>query len=238
MAQEWPMSEKRSAQLTWGEDERPYSTAFEDHYFSAGQGREETRFVFLESNDLPKRWKGRELCVIGELGFGTGLSFLETWALWQRHRQPGQKLIFQSVEGFPMRRDELARACAQWSDLAQLSEHLIECWEELQSGPVSIDEQTDLQVVFDDVSRAVPGFTHPVDTWFLDGFAPARNPQMWSAEVMQLIAKASADDARFASYTAAGWVRENLAKAGFVVEKRKGFGRKRHMVVGHLERSV
>ncbi|MFD0917065.1 tRNA (5-methylaminomethyl-2-thiouridine)(34)-methyltransferase MnmD [Pseudahrensia aquimaris] len=229
---------RQRAVLEWDEANQPYSTQFEDHYFSSGKGREETRFVFLQSNGLPERWSGMSDCVIGELGFGTGLSFLETWATWRENRVEGQQLIFQSVEGFPMSAQDLERALSPWSDLSPLKEHLLEIWEELANGPVQIDEQTVLQVVMEDVTIALERFEHPVDTWFLDGFAPARNPQMWSVQVMESVAAASAPGARFASYTAAGWVRQNLRQARFQVERRPGFGNKRHMIAGYLEDAI
>lgn len=225
--------------LTWDEDsgagDQPYSTAFQDHYFSAGKGREETRFVFLDCNDLPARWSGERNPVIGELGFGTGLSFLETWRLWCAHRKDGQCLTFQSVEAFPMTRDEATRAAAGWDDLEPWRSRLLGQWDTVFNGPIQLDLQTQLHVVADDVAQALPRFEAAVDTWFLDGFAPARNPAMWSADVMALLAGGSAPNARFASYTAAGWVRQNLRDAGFQVERRAGFGNKRHMIVGHLK---
>ena len=89
------------AAIEWHKNGLPFSTRFNDHYYSRYDGRAETRHVFIEGNGLPKRWSGRERFVIGELGFGTGLNFLETWRVWREHRAPGQTLLFQSVEAFP-----------------------------------------------------------------------------------------------------------------------------------------
>ena len=223
------------AQLTWDERAQPFSTQFQDHYFSTGQGRAETQFIFLQCNGLPERWEVVANPVIGELGFGTGLSLLETWASWRANRSAEGLLTFQSVEAFPMRKDDLVRASHEWNDLEPMRTKLIDTWDSLEHGPVMLDDQTKLHVVMDDVVEALPRFEKPVDTWFLDGFAPARNPAMWSAEVMALVAQGSAKGARFTSYTAAGWVRQSLAAAGFQVDRQPGFGNKRHMITGFLK---
>lgn len=213
------------------EDGLPFAPAFQDHYFSRHDGRAETDHVFLAGNGLPQRWQDQAQFVIGELGFGTGLNFLETWHQWRQTRSKGQMLTFVSVEGFPLTRDVAAQALSAWPELADLTDSLLGKWDDILA-PTQLDEQTTLHVLQGDVVEMMPKFPL-VDTWFLDGFAPAKNPAMWSADVMCALAERTAPHGTFSSYTAAGWVRRNLADAGFAVEKRPGFGRKRDMIAGH-----
>ncbi|MGI9354501.1 MAG: tRNA (5-methylaminomethyl-2-thiouridine)(34)-methyltransferase MnmD [Rhizobiaceae bacterium] len=218
------------AAIEWDENGLPFSTRFNDHYYSRNDGRAETRHVFIEGNGLPKRWSGRERFVIGELGFGTGLNFLETWRVWREHRAAGQTLLFQSVEAFPMSRDEAQEALSRWPDLSDLTKILLDNWDQDQ-GPVFLDRQTVLQRHIGLACDRAVAFQE-ADAWFLDGFAPDRNPDMWSKDLMITIWDRTVVGGTLASYTAAGWVRRNLQEAGFIVEKRPGFGPKRDMIAG------
>jgi tRNA U34 5-methylaminomethyl-2-thiouridine-forming methyltransferase MnmC len=212
-----------------GEDGLPFSARYGDHYYSRHDGQAETAHVFLAGNDLPARWEGAARFTIGELGFGTGLNLLETWRQWREAREEGQVLIFHSLDAHPLKRSAAAEALARWESLADLTAELLENWDNLAEG-VWLDAQTFLHVHHASVEEALCAFPGDVDAWFLDGFAPSRNPAMWSANVMALIAERSSSNATAASYTAAGWVRRNLAEAGFAVEKRPGFGTKRDMI--------
>lgn len=214
------------------EEDLLFSEQFEDHYFSRHDGSAECRHVFLAGNDLPARWAKKTNFTIGELGFGTGLNFLVTWQVWRNIRKPGQKLNFVSLEGFPLDRDCVRQALAHWPDLAELTGQLLDHWDDIGQ-PLAMDRQTNLLVHHHEVEQALGEFPM-IDAWFLDGFAPSKNPDMWSKPVMQLIADHTAEGGTFASYTAAGWVRRNLDHAGFDVDKRPGFGTKRDMIAGIL----
>ncbi len=217
----------------------PFSEHFGDHFFSRRDGRAECVQVFLGGNGLPARFRDRSRFTIGELGFGSGLNFLETWRQWIEVRAPGQQLDFVSFEAFPMRADDIRRAIATWPDLAVLCEALLAHWPP-QPGDTAtwrLDAQTTLTVVVDDALAGVANWPGRADAWYLDGFAPSRNPAMWSAELMREVAAHTAPDGRFATYTAAGWVRRNLFAAGFSVEKRPGHGGKREMMCGVLDRA-
>ena len=135
-----------------------------------------------------------------------------------------------------MEAEAITRAIARWPDLADLCERLLAVWSSLTAEAVTwnMDERTTLTVVVGQAEATVPDWRGSADAWFLDGFAPARNPDMWSAELMQAVARKTRPQGRFASYTAAGWVRRNLQAAGFDVEKRPGFGGKRDMICGQL----
>ena len=221
--------------LSWSDGAVPFSERFSDHFYSETDGRAETVHVFLEGNDLPARWSQGGPFTIGELGFGTGLNFLETWRQWERARRPDGQLTFVSFEGFPLANCELNKAMVRWPDLQPFMERVLPCWETLEAGlnRWQMDDQTRLIVVQADVLDGLASWKGAADAWYLDGFAPARNPEMWSEELMQAVAGRSWPGASFASYTAAGWVRRNLQAAGFEVERVPGFGRKRHMIRGY-----
>jgi tRNA U34 5-methylaminomethyl-2-thiouridine-forming methyltransferase MnmC len=227
--------------LDWHDGDMPYSQQFGDHFYCRTDGRLECGHVFLNGNGLPGRWS--EMAPdgqfrIGELGFGTGLNFCETWRQWKLARQPdgkpGPRLHFTSFELFPMKRDEIDRALARWSEIDAERLALTSAWPDDPAGHVTIDldEQTRLTVVcgaaLDNVTAAAADF----DAWFLDGFAPSRNPAMWSPELMQALHDRTRPDGTFATYAAAGFVRRNLGSAGFLVERRPGFAGKREMLCG------
>ncbi|EFL89790.1 tRNA 5-methylaminomethyl-2-thiouridine biosynthesis bifunctional protein MnmC [Ahrensia sp. R2A130] len=221
-----------SPDLIWQDDatggKLPVSRRFDDPYFSATDGRAECEFVFLAGNGLPERWADAETFTIGELGFGTGLNLLQTWRWWRDVRQPGQQLVFQSVEAFPLDAADALTALARWPDLTKDAEAL---WDGGFDTPRALDNQTTLHVHHAMAADAVPQFAS-CDAWFLDGFSPAKNEAMWSPELMKSVFERTVQGGTFASYTAAGWVRRNLENAGFSVERCPGFGRKRHMIVG------
>ncbi|MEL6701874.1 MAG: tRNA (5-methylaminomethyl-2-thiouridine)(34)-methyltransferase MnmD, partial [Pseudomonadota bacterium] len=200
-----------------------FSTLFDDHYYSRHDGLAESRCVFVDGNHLPSRLSALTAGAtfrIGELGFGTGLNFLATWAFWRDLRPGDAVLHFTSVEGFPIAPAQVAKAHGQWPELEVLSKELIAQWQHLCDG-VWLDPQTHVRVVVDEALSAVGHFEPHQNAWFLDGFSPAKNPDMWSLPLMQALADKSAPDATLASYTAAGWVRRNLRNAGFHIAKQK-----------------
>jgi tRNA U34 5-methylaminomethyl-2-thiouridine-forming methyltransferase MnmC len=223
-----------SQPLEWRDGDMPYSQAFGDHFYCQTDGRLECGHVFLSGNGLPERWAEKDSFQIGELGFGTGLNFAETWRQWKLHRRQGQHLHFISFELFPMQRGEIARALAHWREIDAERDGLTAAWPDNPQGIVSLDLdlQTRLSVVcgpaLDGVSAAEPRF----DAWYLDGFAPSRNGDMWSEELMRLVCNKTVPGGSFATYAAAGFVRRNLVAAGFAVERRKGFAGKREMLCG------
>jgi len=224
--------------LNW-KDGQPFSERYGDVYFSTDSGLEETRHVFLHGNDLAERFaalgKGATFC-IGETGFGTGLNFLCAWQLFEQVAPLGASLDFFSVERFPLEDDELRAALALWPDLQTQAQVLLARWHRRVPGWNRwsfAGGRIRLTLAIEDVAQALPQL-HPncVDAWFLDGFSPAKNPEMWSDEVLAGIARASRAGATLATYTSAGWVRRGLQQVGFAVERVAGFGRKREMVRG------
>lgn len=223
--------------LAWTDDGQPRSRLFGDVYFSAQDGLAESRAVFLEGCGLPDAWDGRRRFVVGELGFGTGLNIVALLDLWRRARPPGGQLHIFSIEAFPITAEEAARALGHWPELAATAEALTARWPGRARGRHRLD-MPEYDAVLDlavlDAAEALTGWSGRADAWFLDGFSPALNPQMWSDEVLGLVAQRSAPGARAATFTVAGQVRRGLAAAGFTVEKRPGFGRKRERLEARL----
>jgi len=219
-----------SSPIDWTEDGAPHSRLFDDVYFSKADGLAESRAVFLAGCGLPEAWKGRQTFVVGELGFGTGLNIVALLDLWRRTREVGARLNIFSIEAHPLTAEEAARALGAWPELDDLTDLLIQRWPRRARGFHRIDlpelgASVDLAIM--DAAEALAQWTGRADAWFLDGFAPARNPGMWSETVLAGLAARSAPGARAATFTVAGAVRRGLAAQGFAVEKRPGFGRKK-----------
>lgn len=207
----------------------PFARGHGDVYFS-GEGLSEKRTVFLVGCGLPEAWAGREHFVVGELGFGTGLNLLALWELWRAHRpSPTARLDVMSFEGLLMPRAAAERAHAAWPELAELSAQLRDKWPARARGVqrVVLGDGVTLTLFVDEIASSVRQAQASCDAWFLDGFAPAKNPEMWSTEVLGHVARMSAPGARAATYTVAGDVRRGLQAVGFEVAKVPGHGRKK-----------
>ncbi len=212
--------------LDWRDDLIPVSRRFDDPYFSLAGGLEETRHVFLAGNGLPDRF--RDGFHIAELGFGTGLNLLATLIA---HQGPG-RLTYTSFEAFPMPTTDMARAFAAFPDLAEIADQLLVQW---ASGARTLHfPNLTARIIIGDARQTLAAWDGRADAWYLDGFSPAKNPELWSPDLMQEVARHTAPGGSFATYTAAGHVRRALAEAGFVVSRMPGYGRKRHMTVGQM----
>jgi tRNA U34 5-methylaminomethyl-2-thiouridine-forming methyltransferase MnmC len=212
------------ADLEWREDVLPISTRFNDPYFSLANGLDETRHVFLGGNDLPARL--RPGFHIAELGFGTGLNLLATVLVAQT------PIRFTSFEAYPMTALDIARALRAFPEAEAVAGPFLHQWVQgarsFHLGPVAVE------VVMGDARETLPQWQGRADAWFLDGFSPAKNPELWSPDLMAEVARHTKPGGTFATYTAAGFVRRGLQAAGFGVERRKGHGHKRHMTAGKL----
>lgn len=229
------MSRLRDPELSWKNNNVPYSAAFGDVYYSTIDPVGETQHVFLDGIDAPNCWTGCAQFVIGETGFGTGLNFLATWDLWRKTRKPGSKLYYISVEGAPLAPDDLAKAHAPLPALAELSAQLISAYPVRHPGyhQVLLDGgEVELLLLFGPVDEMLEGLSAQVDAWYLDGFAPSRNADMWSPQVLAAISDCSGVGTRVATYSAARAVRDGLMAVGFDCEKVPGFARKRDSLKG------
>jgi len=226
--------------VTW-EDGAPRSRLHGDVYFSRDNGLAESRAVFLNGCDLPDAWAGRRRFTVGEVGFGTGLNIAALLEAWGRTRPPGAHLSVFTVEAFPLTADEAARALAAWPELASVARLMTARWPGRARGFHRIDLPELAAVVDVAVMEAADGLSAwdgAADAWFLDGFSPTVDPHIWRQEVIDLVARRSAEGARAATYTVAGSVRRALAAAGFAVAKAPGHGRKRQRLQARLEREV
>ncbi len=220
----------QSASLDWTPEGAPRSQRFGDIYFSRDGGLDESRAVFLQGCGLPGAWAGRSHFTVAELGFGTGLNILALLQLWRRTRAPGQRLSIFSVEGYPLSRDEAARALAAWPELDDLTQTLLDAWPRLAPGFHRLEWPhlgATLDIAIGEVDWALAQWSGAADAWFLDGFSPALNPGMWSDAVLGAVADHCAPGARLATFTVAGAVRRGLQAGGFTVDKRPGHGTKR-----------
>ncbi|CAM6772588.1 TPA: bifunctional tRNA (5-methylaminomethyl-2-thiouridine)(34)-methyltransferase MnmD/FAD-dependent 5-carboxymethylaminomethyl-2-thiouridine(34) oxidoreductase MnmC [Enterobacter hormaechei] len=240
------------ANLEFNAEGTPVSRDFDDVYFSNDNGLEETRYVFLDGNHLGTRFPEhpRSLFVVAESGFGTGLNFLTLWQAFDCFRAAYpeatlQRLHFISFEKFPLTAHDLRLAHQRWPELAHWAEQLQTQWPPaiggchrliLDDGRVTLDlwlgDINDLTDKLDD------SMNQKVDAWFLDGFAPAKNPDMWSPHLFSAMARLARPGATLATFTSAGFVRRGLQEAGFTMRKTKGFGRKRDMLVGVMEQDL
>ncbi|WP_375689102.1 tRNA (5-methylaminomethyl-2-thiouridine)(34)-methyltransferase MnmD [Pseudooceanicola sp. LIPI14-2-Ac024] len=216
----------QQAHLSWRDGDVPVSDRFDDPYFSLENGLAETRHVFLTGNGLPDRF--RNGFHVAELGFGTGLNFLATLRAWREAGAPGA-MTFTSFEAFPMAAPDMARALAAFPELGDEAAALLAAWNGTAAGPVTVADGVTLALVRGDARDTLPVWEGQADAWFLDGFSPAKNPELWGEALMAQVFALTAPGGTAATYTAAGFVRRGLASAGFAVTRVPGYGRKRHM---------
>lgn len=215
----------------------PFAADYGDVYHSADGGPAQARHVFLAGNDLPQRWRGREHFAILETGFGLGLNFLCTATAYLADPQAAARLHFVSVEKHPPRAYDLERAHAHWPEFAALSTDLRRLWPPALRGfhRLALAEgRITLTLLFGEAEVMLAELAPDcIDACYLDGFAPEKNPQMWSAEVFAQIARVCRADATAATWSVAAMVRSGLQSAGFALSRRPGFGRKRDMLTAH-----
>jgi tRNA 5-methylaminomethyl-2-thiouridine biosynthesis bifunctional protein len=226
------------ARPAFAADGTPVSEIYGDVYHSAAGGEAQARHVFLGGAGLPERWRGRERFTVLELGFGFGLSFLVTWGAWREDAARCGRLHFVSVEKHPFSAADLALLHAKYPALAPLAQMLREAWPPLVPGVHRLEFEggrVALTLALGDVADVLPQLEATADAIYLDGFSPAKNPQMWSARVLRQVARLAAPGAVAATWSVAAPVREGLAGAGFEVEKRPGFARKGEMLVARLK---
>ena len=214
------------ADLEWRAGVVPVSRRFDDPYFSLEDGLAEAVHVFLQGNGLPDRF--RDGFHIAELGFGTVLNALAALRAWEAAGQRGV-LNYTSFEAFPISAEEMARALGAFPDVADQAAALCDAWasgaREITVAPMQIT------VIEGDARDTLPRWERRADAWFLDGFSPAKNPELWGEALLVEVGRHTAPGGTAATYTAAGFVRRGLEAAGFAVDRVPGFGRKRHMSV-------
>lgn len=240
------------ANLEFNAEGTPVSRDFDDVYFSNDNGLEETRYVFLGGNQLNERFPihPRPLFIVAESGFGTGLNFLTLWQAFDVFHRDNpeatlQRLHFISFEKFPLKADDLSLAHQHWPELTPWAEQLQAQWPQPLAGCHRLlldDGRVTLDLWFGDINELTneldDSLNQQVDAWFLDGFAPAKNPDMWTPELFSAMARLARPGGTLATFTSAGFVRRGLQESGFSMQKRKGFGRKREMLVGEMKQTL
>ena len=228
------------AQLDWDDQGRPYSRVFDDVYFSDKSGLDETRYVFIEQNRLAERFAalpqyGR--LVIGETGFGTGLNFLCAWQVFEQHAPANARLHFVSVEKYPLSPPDLQRALALWPELKVFADQLLAQYVAIHQGFQRLtlaNGRVTLTLMIGDALEQLPQLDAQIDAWFLDGFAPAKNPDMWTAELFVELARLTAPGSTISTFTSTGWVRRLLNAAGFKMKRTPGIGHKWEILRGEF----
>ncbi len=225
------------ARLAYAEDGTPWSLEYGDVYHSTQGGIAQAQYVFLHGNGLPERWAAAPRFTVLETGFGFGLSFLATWHAWQEDPRRCARLHFVSAERHPFSAQDLAVLHAPHAELAPLASELRDAWPMLVPGLHRLEFEQGrvvLTLALGDAARLLPQLRLAADAVFLDGFAPAKNAQMWSPELMKAVARLCAPGATAATWSVAASVRESLRAAGFAAEKRRGFARKSEMLVAQF----
>ncbi|MEX6502182.1 bifunctional tRNA (5-methylaminomethyl-2-thiouridine)(34)-methyltransferase MnmD/FAD-dependent 5-carboxymethylaminomethyl-2-thiouridine(34) oxidoreductase MnmC [Pseudomonas zhanjiangensis] len=235
-----PAPATQHAQLDWDERGQPQSRLFGDVYFSQDNGLAETRYVFLANNELPARFAALDedaQLVIGETGFGTGLNFLCAWQLFEQQAPASARLHFVSVEKYPLSHADLRQALALWPELAPLADELLVQYQAIHPGFQRLllaGGRVMLTLLIGDALEMFGQLDARVDAWFLDGFAPAKNPQMWTAELFAELARLSAPTATLGTFTSTGHVRRGLNQAGFQMQRVPGLGKKWEVLKGRF----
>lgn len=233
-----PETSSQQAHLEWDEQGQPLSSQFADVYFSNENALAETRYVFLANNQLPERFAAltaNQQLVIGETGFGTGLNFLCAWQLFEQHATATARLHFVSVEKYPLNCADLQRALALWPELAPYAEQLLAQYVALHPGfqrLVFADGRIVLTLLIGDARELFGQLDAQVDAWFLDGFAPAKNPDMWTPELFAELARLSHASTTLGTFTSTGYVRRRLNEAGFKMKRVPGLGKKWEVLKG------
>jgi len=228
------------AVLSFRDNGTPFSPLYDDIYHSAVGGLEQADHVFLRGNALPERWQGRRVFTVLETGFGMGINFLTTWAAWRADPSRCERLHFVSTEKHPFALADLRRAYAATiadPSIAALADTLANDWPMLVPGTHRLefeDGRVVLTLVFGDAERSLPNLRLRADAFYLDGFSPAKNPELWTLAIFKSLARLADDGATFATYTSAGDIKRALTQCGFEYRKVEGFGWKRAMLVGRF----
>lgn len=244
----------KTADIKWNHN-LPFSNLYNDIYHSLDSGITQSRYVFIDGNDLINRWSAlsdneKYIFSIGETGFGMGLNFLFTWSLWDKYAPPSASLHFISCEKHPLKKEDLDRALSNWPELNYYKQELLKQYPILTPGNHHLafsNGRVKLTLMLEDAFTSFEQLlicgdslleselkTNAIDAWYLDGFAPKYNQSMWTEHLFNVIGMLSKKGTTFATYTAASNVKAGLAECGFAIIKKKGYGKKRHMIYGHF----
>jgi len=225
------------ANLQWRNGNIPYSERFHDIYTSSSGALGEIDHVFLKGIGAPDIWYGNQNFTIAETGFGLGLNFLRTWANWKKSADKKARLHYVSIEGYPVTQGDLERGLSRFPELCYYRRELIRQFPPIHPGIHSLqfeDNRVFLTLFFGPIYKMISSLIANIDAWYLDGFAPSKNPEMWSIDVINEIARLSHRGTRLATFSVAAQVRRDLSTVGFKVDRVPGFGNKQQCLRGQF----
>lgn len=229
-----------NANLEWREDGMPYAVDYSDIYFSRDDAESESEHVFIAANSLRDRWQALPAgsrFTIAELGFGSGLNFMQSLRLWQEMPTAHSRLHYIALELHPFSLADMRRLHAFWPACAKPSSMLLPQYPEHTAGchRLQLQDNVTLDLYYGDAAVQLAShttFAHcTIDCWYLDGFSPSHNPDLWHPDLLARVAALSAAGTTLSTYSVAGAVRQQLSAVGFAVKKLPGFGRKREMLL-------
>ncbi len=221
--------------IKWISNNTPVSSIFDDIYFSTDNGLEESKVVFIDGIDAPQIWENKNNFTICELGFGTGLNLFNTMKFWIETTNSQQHLTYIATEKYPLEEDEIKKA-VYWPELKPYVDAFLPQYPSDLN--ILFDGRVTVKLLFGDSAKMLSEQKFMVDAWYLDGFAPRKNPDMWSGDIFSQIERLSHHGSRVATFTAAGFVRRALSEKGFRMSKRAGYGKKREMLGGEYEGDI
>ncbi len=229
-------ADSRENNIYFNTSSQLYSRIYEDIYFSISGAEAESEHVFINGNRLPQRFCSARDFTIAEAGFGTGLNFLKTLQRWLKSAPSSAKLTYIAFELYPLENDILRQAQRSWSELKELSEIFLHSYPKVPTTGCTLnfpELRTTLQLFVGDINNEITKVNSRIDAWFLDGFAPSKNPEMWTDELFSNMQRLSCSGTTTcATYSCARIVREGLKKHNFTVLKTPGFGNKKYMLQG------
>lgn len=229
--------------VSWDEQGQPYSARFDDIYHTSSGAVRQADHVFLKGCGLPQGWQAKDEFTILETGFGLGLNFLTTWLRWQQDPKRCECLHFVSLEAYPVKALDIAQALQAFPELAKAGAKLVDVYPELMGTSGRVVQQAQfvnetgggkvvLTLALGDARMVLPQLQLEADAVFLDGFSPAKNPELWGADICYELGRLAKPGARIATWCVASQVRQRLSGAGFSVQKVMGLPPKRNSLVG------
>ena len=226
----------QTPQLNFNNDGIPCSKLFGDPYFSLVNPLKESQYVFLDSTNIVQRWKNPSF-TIAELGFGFGINFITTLNAWREHHRPEQHLHYISIEKYPVQPADLSQCYQRLNIPSALTEHLLEHYPLPVQGFHRIEYNQynlTLTLVFGEALDCLEQCNFVADAWFLDGFSPNKNKALWTNDIAKQVCRLTRKSGTLSTYSAASEVRKSFSNAGFTLEKKPGYGKKREMLAGTL----
>lgn len=218
--------------IIFKENNTPYSTTYNDIYFNAENGLQESVHVFINGNNLPQKFKQYQNFTIIETGFGTGLNMLATLHYWKKHSPKTAQLQYISIEKHLLPPATIKTALSHMSAIQQEYNSFIALYTPVQT-TYNLSNNVRLNIIHAELDTGLDQIVKKADAWFLDGFTPSRNPEMWSKKLFDTMAQHTSPKATFATFTAASHIKKGLQSAGFTVQKKPGYGKKREILVGN-----